>query len=764
MPDYDFSTLSPRDFEDISRDLLQKELDVHLESFRSGRDQGIDLRYSIPGDKTNLVIQAKHYARSGFNKLKSHLKNKELPKLAKLKTKPSRYILTTSVSFTPNRKNELFDILKPYCKSQGDIFGLDDLNNLLGKYSDVEQNHFKLWLPSTAVLERLLHNRVFSQSALELDEIKRLISLFATTDALHRGRELLNDIGFCMLTGIPGIGKTTTARMLVAQHVHKNWEAVYLTGDAGEALEVFNATKQQIFFYDDFLGLTSLGEQQLGKNEDKELLQLIKACNSNPTKKRLILTTRDYLYEQARRRNELLSRETGIETGKATVKVEDYTNPIRAEILVNHLYFYGVPAEVCSDFVSSGKAKESLFHPNYSPRIVETMCRMHKSFMKRPNQFEEQFIETLNSPSTIWEHAFRNQLTDKARELLLVFATHEGTITLEALKHHFRLYCKHVGLAPIGFDPFFLGLLKELEGTFLSVENGDPHFVKYHNPGIKDFTDRELQRDGHFLRLALNSFTYSSVLTSVAKKLVKSHPFDFDEHEVFEACKRADSDTAYRGKAVPSRRTQLHRLDISDSSVDSLLEWLLIISTFSDSDLKTTFLEQTETFLSGLNPENELESTIKLHDSYVQLCKILNRDHNVTHDELWEILLPHAYSPEDFVELNEFTSSLKDEAAADEELCNKFVESYEEWLEDSVSDAGSSSQYTEAFDAVLYAASALGLADSEFDFSDYDEEFERIQSQEEAKADGDIEGWKFERASERAEERDVDDILDSMRE
>jgi len=45
MPDYDFKSLSPYDFQNLVRDLLQKELDVTLECFTMGRDNGIDLRY-----------------------------------------------------------------------------------------------------------------------------------------------------------------------------------------------------------------------------------------------------------------------------------------------------------------------------------------------------------------------------------------------------------------------------------------------------------------------------------------------------------------------------------------------------------------------------------------------------------------------------------------------------------------------------------------------------------------------------------------------
>ncbi len=47
MADYDFTgSLSPLDFELLSKDLLEAELDIQLENFSEGRDRGIDLRYN----------------------------------------------------------------------------------------------------------------------------------------------------------------------------------------------------------------------------------------------------------------------------------------------------------------------------------------------------------------------------------------------------------------------------------------------------------------------------------------------------------------------------------------------------------------------------------------------------------------------------------------------------------------------------------------------------------------------------------------------
>ena len=70
MSNYDFKTLSSNDFENCVRDLLQSELGIRLETFKSGRDGGIDLRYSEDQHHT-LIVQCKHYAESGYDALYS---------------------------------------------------------------------------------------------------------------------------------------------------------------------------------------------------------------------------------------------------------------------------------------------------------------------------------------------------------------------------------------------------------------------------------------------------------------------------------------------------------------------------------------------------------------------------------------------------------------------------------------------------------------------------------------------------------------------
>lgn len=138
---YDFSRLSSLDFEELTHDLLQAEWGVRLESFKTGRDNGIDLR-SISADDGDTIVQCKEYSGSGLSALLSHLRSKELPKIRALA--PARYVLVTSVGLTPHNKDELFSALAPFVRSSEDVFGKNDIEALLRKHSRTRQPTYAL--------------------------------------------------------------------------------------------------------------------------------------------------------------------------------------------------------------------------------------------------------------------------------------------------------------------------------------------------------------------------------------------------------------------------------------------------------------------------------------------------------------------------------------------------------------------------------------------------------------------------------------------
>jgi hypothetical protein len=152
VPRHDYGSLSPQDFEDLARDLLQAEWNIALEAFTAGRDNGIDLRH-IADASHSVVVQCKHYATSGFGKLFAHLRDVERPKLDRLR--PQRYVVVTSAGLTPANKSAIADALRPFVVSINDVLGRNDLDGLLSRHSSIERAHLKLWLNSTAVLERV---------------------------------------------------------------------------------------------------------------------------------------------------------------------------------------------------------------------------------------------------------------------------------------------------------------------------------------------------------------------------------------------------------------------------------------------------------------------------------------------------------------------------------------------------------------------------------------------------------------------------------
>ena len=152
---YDFKQLSPADFEELTCDLLQKEWRLRIESFKSGRDNGIDLRYAKV-DSQPTIVQCKRYVDSTFSRLLNDLRKNELSKIRKLK--PKRYVLVTALPLSPDNKTKIKTSLKPFVKRTSDMLGSDEVNSLLRKHKEVETAHYKLWLSSTAVLDRVLHN------------------------------------------------------------------------------------------------------------------------------------------------------------------------------------------------------------------------------------------------------------------------------------------------------------------------------------------------------------------------------------------------------------------------------------------------------------------------------------------------------------------------------------------------------------------------------------------------------------------------------
>lgn len=505
MAGYDFSALSPHEFEELTRDLLQIKYGVPFQVFTEGPDEGIDLRHSSDLNG-QWIIQCKHFAKSRYSSLKSHFR-KEIRKIQKLK--PKRYILVTSLGLSPKNVDDLFNLLHPYCISKHDIMGKDDLNGILRDNPEIEKSHFKLWITSEPVLSRVLHNDVILQSAVTEDEIRKRLGLYVYTDMFRNAKNKLESDRVCIISGDPGVGKTTLAEMLLVDHLVDQWQLVTINQNITEALRVLreDPKAKQIFYYDDFLGQIKSGAK-LAKNEDRTLLQLMKSISSSKTK-RFILTTREFILAQAKVEHEQLAR-SNIDIYQFVIECTDYNEEAKARILANHLYYFGVPQRYIAAIIKNERYREIINHQNYNPRIIELMTNTFNFTTCTPSRYPDEFISKLNNPSEIWLNAY-NHLSDAARHLLLSLVSCGDAVYLKDLKRVFEsfwgLRSNIYGLQRSPDD--YLRALKELEGNFFLIhEAGEERVVEIHNPSVLDFMEGFLRKEpdtiGHMVESAIS--------------------------------------------------------------------------------------------------------------------------------------------------------------------------------------------------------------------------------------------------------------------
>lgn len=498
MNNYDFLILSPNEFENLTRDLLQKKLGVFIESFKAGKDGGIDLRCAK--DKTkNIIIQAKRYDR--ISNLISNLK-KEVKKVNDLN--PDRYIISTTVSLSPDNKTDILNLFKPYILTTEDILGKGDLNNLISTNKDIELKYYKLWLSSTNILEKVLHSKIYNQSAFELEEIREQVRLYVQNDSFNIGIKILKEHKYVIISGIPGIGKTTLARVLTLYLLSNDFdEFVYLNDSIDDGYEYYQEGKKQIFFFDDFLG-KNFFDGKLQPNEDNKLVKFIEKIKKSPDKL-LILATREYILNQAKLAFEAF-RINNIEIAKCILDLDSYTNVIKAQILYNHLFFADVPQSHLEDLIEPIKHLKIVKHTNYNPRVIETLINRRIWESCDASEFSNAIKSYFDNPESVWLYAYENSLNKFSQYTLLVLLTMGTPVKIEHLEEALISFLKiNQYKFQIPFDSIlFSRSLKELENTFIKTQKDSYSTiaVQYQNPSIQDFLVNYL-RDKKDLVLSL---------------------------------------------------------------------------------------------------------------------------------------------------------------------------------------------------------------------------------------------------------------------
>lgn len=498
MANYDFENLlSPLDFEHLIKDLLSRELSIELNAFAEGKDSGVDLRYSKNNDST-IVVQCKRAKYIG-----KELLEEEAKKVKKIS--PEKYYFVVSCDLSVNKYDQIKNIFGEWIIGDENIYTKNRINSLLDKHKDIQQKNYKLWLNSSTIFNTLINQHLFERSKSLIDNIQKSYKYFVKNKSLNDAIDILNKHKFLIISGIPGIGKTTLAKLLLWEYLQKEYEVIEIRKVLeGEQLLTENSDSKQVFYFDDFLGENFLKFDVI-EGRSYDLVLFINRIMNNKNKV-LIMTTREYILKQAKEKYAKLNTQE-FEIYKYTLDLNNYTKKIKTMILYNHLYYSNVDIEHIKDIIEKGTYKKIINHKNYSPRIIEQMTIKLASIP--PEQYSEYFIDSLDNPFGIWDRAFKSEISEGSKYTLFVLLSIGSPILLSDLKKALNYFFDNSAKKySIDFKPLdFKNYLKELEDSFikLNITDKTTHYVDFQNPSIKDFLLKIIKTDKELVKIILES-------------------------------------------------------------------------------------------------------------------------------------------------------------------------------------------------------------------------------------------------------------------
>ena len=128
-----------------------------------------------------------------------------------------------------------------------------------------------------------------------------------------------------------------------------------------------------------------------------------------------------------------------------------------------------------------------------------------------PAKYFDEFVRSLANPARIWDHAFRNDLSEAAQHILLTLASMPDTVLLSDLRIAFDSFYQHrrkkIGFSTSSRD--FEHALKELDGNFVKTNMvGKDSVIEFHNPSVNDYLDSYLAESPDDVADLLRSATF----------------------------------------------------------------------------------------------------------------------------------------------------------------------------------------------------------------------------------------------------------------
>ena len=484
---FDFSNLSDYEFEILSKDVLSRITSENLSIFKQGKDGGIDISNGKPSNL--LIAQAKRFTTNYSLLKKSLIKYKEDVK----NISPKKLFIVTSLGLTPNNKKEIFKMFEDYMQDENNIIDGNNLSQFLEKTenNDIVNKNFKLWMVASNVLSNFIDKHTDIDSICYIEDIIKNKNTYVETQGFYDSLKTLKEHNLLLITGDPGIGKTTLTNMLVLKYFGNGYQVYFSSNRNIESLKRLlskNDNTKQLFVIDDFLGQVCI---DLNSDKINELKYLISAIKNKPNKI-LILNSRIAILNAAQQKYSVPFNTILWSMKKYQINLNDINDYERGKMLYNHLYFSDIEEDYFNEIKKNRNYLKIVKHKNFNPRIIEFATNktvLNNNKVECSNYFK-YIMDTLNFPEDVWKNEIENNLSKADRILLqTLYSLTDYDVPYEILEKSVNKRLKLTSDIDHTI-PNFNNSINVLNGSCIKISISSIHSerrVSVINPSVNDY-------------------------------------------------------------------------------------------------------------------------------------------------------------------------------------------------------------------------------------------------------------------------------------
>lgn len=487
---FNYANLNDVEFEELCKDVMQKKLSTSLRVFAKGRDGGIDLTDNV--NTHSIIIQVKHYIGSKFANLRTTLK-KEIDNVHKWN--PTQYYICCGMQLTDGNISDVYEMFSDYMKSDENIITLKEIDEFLQKpeNGDVVRKHYKLWLYASNILNEIYNQEIFIDCEALLSDIDEGCKFFVQTNIYNQCIEHLDKTGLLMITGGPGVGKTTTSKMLVLYYASQGYRVRYTTnGDISDIKKSLSNDKEckEIVLLDDCLGQHYFHMKSTQENELLSLIKYVKLSNN----KKLILNSRITIFNEAKERSgefNIFFKENKIR--HSIINMDSITSLEKAKIFYNHLIYKRVPSQYINSIKENKNYLKIVQHKNYTPRVIEHVTFSFNYLKIIPSKYFDYIHDSLDNPNDIWKNEFERRLQEVDRAFLsTLYSLTDTNVEYSVLKNCFDRRLTRISNIDFTLNNFELVLSRLNESLINVIDNKSKMSIGVINPSVNDYLKNAL--------------------------------------------------------------------------------------------------------------------------------------------------------------------------------------------------------------------------------------------------------------------------------